>query len=394
MNVSLAEAYDSDAPEQLRSTLDPLNPQAGGFFTSLMAGCSFNWQGSRLQLGATGGSAFRYFGDLNEVRNISQTVGLGLGIRLTKRTSLLLNQSVAYSPSYLYGLFPRVVGLNPGDSPIAAPDYASSDLESYAYATVLGLTHGFNRRTSLSVTGELQSTNFLKETSIRNDVRSWGVRSNLSRNLTRNTALVAGYRYRTGDFGYGTAGTSTEHGLDIGVNYAKPLSATRRAEVGFKVGGSNLTAPPVAGDIAARLEEYRLLSAEASLSYEFRRTWQARAALRRGFEYVTELTDPVFTEGFSINLDGLLSSRVEFAAGVGYSKGQSALSRSSLAFDTYTGNARLRRRLTGSIAAYVEYLYYFYDFGGNTDLAPGLAPKLERHGARAGITLWVPVLRR
>jgi hypothetical protein len=55
LNVSLAEAYDSDAPEQLRSTVDPLNPQNGGFYTSLFASGNFNCQGNRLQVGATGG---------------------------------------------------------------------------------------------------------------------------------------------------------------------------------------------------------------------------------------------------------------------------------------------------------------------------------------------------
>jgi hypothetical protein len=212
--------------------------------------------------------------------------------------------------------------------------------------------------------------------------------------LTRYTAVVAGYRYRTGDFGLGSAGTSSEHGIDFGLNYTKPLSATRRAEFGFKVGGSNLTAP-LSTDVASdRLAEYKLLSAEAFVAHQFRKTWQARAAVRRGFEYVTELTDPVFTEGLSLSLGGLFSPQWDFSAGAGYSKGQSALSRTSLAFDTYFGNIRLRRRLSGNFAAYAEYLYYFYDFAGSTDLAPGLAPRLERHGARVGVTLWVPLLRR
>jgi hypothetical protein len=294
----------------------------------------------------------------------------------------------------LYGLFPRAVEVTPGDAPAGAPDYTASEFESYNYGTTLGITHEFNRRTNVSVTGEFQSTDFLRETVARRDVTAWGVRSAVSRNLTRNTALVAGYRYRTGDFGYATGGTSTEHGLQFGVNYSKPLSATRRALFDFKVGGATLKAPPIGIVNAGRLEDYQLLSAEASMAYQFRRTWQARAALRRGFEYVAELTSPVSTQGFSASVDGLFARKFEFSASGGYSKGQSALSRGSSAFDTYAGNVRLRRRLTRNLAAYVEYLYYFYDFTNNAFLAPGLPPRLERHGARAGLTLWVPVLGR
>jgi hypothetical protein len=58
------------------------------------------------------------------------------------------------------------------------------------------------------------------------------------------------------------------------------------------------------------------------------------------------------------------------------------------------GEARLRYRLTGNVAVYVQYLYYFYDFHGNTAVIPGLASSLERNGVRAGLTLWVPALRR
>jgi hypothetical protein len=283
---------------------------------------------------------------------------------------------------------------NPGDSIIAAPDYAASEDESYAYGSTLGLTYGFNNRTSASVTGDFQYTDFLKESASRQDVRSINLTTNVSRNLTRNTALVSSYRYHTGDFGYTGGGTSIEQGVDFGMSYSKPLSATRRALVAFRIGAAAVTAPPLYTNTTVDDERYRLLSTEGSLAYEFKRTWQARAAWRRGFDYVMELTEPVSTEGVSAGIEGLFSNRIDFSASAGYSKGQSALSRGSPSFDTYAANVRLRRRLTGNIAAYAEYLYYFYDFRGNTQLAPGLPPQLERHGARVGLTLWVPALRR
>ena len=50
--------------------------------------------------------------------------------------------------------------------------------------------------------------------------------------------------------------------------------------------------------------------------------------------------------------------------------------------------------LTPTLATYAEYVYYFYDFGDNVRLAPGVPSGLERNGVRVGLTLWVPALRR
>ena len=46
-------------------------------------------------------------------------------------------------------------------------------------------------------------------------------------------------------------------------------------------------------------------------------------------------------------------------------------------------------------AAYVEYLFYFYEFGeGSSLLPPGVPSGLTRNGVRAGLTLWIPVRHR
>ena len=93
--------------------------------------------------------------------------------------------------------------------------------------------------------------------------------------------------------------------------------------------------------------------------------------------------------------DGSLTRRTDFRASATYASGESALNRrQGLIFDTYTGNVRLRYALTRSLALYTEYLYYFYDFTGNLQLAPGIPAGLERHGLRAGVTLWMPLLRK
>jgi hypothetical protein len=176
------------------------------------------------------------------------------------------------------------------------------------------------------------------------------------------------------------------------MDHSRVLSASRRADLGFGLGVSTIDAPTDRLGAEDRGRFYQVL-ADATIRYQFGRSWQARAAYRRGLEFVAELNEPVFVGGFTTSVGGLLSRRVDLLASASYSSGESALHRSST-FDTYTGSVRSRAAITQSVAIYLEYLYYFYDFGGNSLIASGLSPRLERNGVRAGLTLWVPVFRR
>ena len=53
-----------------------------------------------------------------------------------------------------------------------------------------------------------------------------------------------------------------------------------------------------------------------------------------------------------------------------------------------------RYGLSRSLALYVQYVYYFYDFQQKTALPGGLPPSLERNGIRVGVTVWASPLRR
>ena len=189
-----------------------------------------------------------------------------------------------------------------------------------------------------------------------------------------------------------TGATLTEHGVEAGLEYRRPLSASRQVTVNGRLGSAALLLPERVRAISVRREPYRV-TGDLAASYQFRRTWQARATYRRGVEYVAGLAEPVFTDGFTANVDGWLARRIHTLASAAYSSGESTWNPSSMRFDTYTGTVRLRYTLTRGLAAFGEYLYYFYDFRGTTQLGPGIPQSLERNGGRAGFTLDVPVLR-
>ncbi|MBA2305923.1 MAG: hypothetical protein H0W08_25290 [Acidobacteria bacterium] len=347
VSATLVQAYDDNLLAESGS-ISTGAQSLGGHYTMLQAGSQYTWASKSVQLGVTGESAFRYYGRVGNVQPVSHAGGLGLSATLARRTTLLVNQSVAYSPAHMFGLFPGVGESRPGDTQPTAPDYVLNDAASYSYATTATLKHGLTRRTSISAAADYTATDFTRENSGRQDVAAHGVRTELSRGVGRHTSVRAGYHYRTGEFGTGGVASATEHGLLVGVDHSRILSASRQAHFGFGFGVSANDAP-LLGAAASSGHLYRLVG-DATFGYEFGKSWQARAAYRRGLQYIADLTEPVYVGGFTAAVEGLVSRRVDFQGSVGYSGGESALLSISK-FDTYTASLRSRLALSRSAAA-------------------------------------------
>jgi hypothetical protein len=309
---------------------------------------------------------------------------------------LALNGSGAYSPSYLANLFPSVDAPRLGDGQPTSPNYAVNDVASYGYATSVSLTQAVSSRGRLQATGNYTFTNFLGGATTREDAASYGARVEFGRRFGRHSGASIGYRYQSGDFGLVSGGTSTDNGVDVGFEHTKVLSATRNAKFAFGLGTSRATLPPqVTGSTQPQtgVQQLYRFTGNGTISYDFSRTGQFAASYRRGVEYILQLAQPVFIDGVNISATGSLSRRVDLTVGAGYSSGASVLQQSSQ-FDTYTGDVHGSFVLTRTLSAYLEYLYYFYDFGTSGLLAPGLPQKQSRNGIRVGLTLSTPLLRR
>ncbi|HLG59252.1 MAG TPA: hypothetical protein VI485_28190 [Vicinamibacterales bacterium] len=392
--LSVIEGYDSDVPRNLQSRLDRNSLQSGGFSTMLNASAGYAWRGSRGQLGANLSSMVRHYAEVGETRSLGHAAGLGLTLRLPARVTLLVNQATAYSPTYLSGLFPSGAEVEPGTPGSTAPDYSVSDFESYTHTTTMTLKHDISSRSFVTGTGTFLYTDRLRNTDLWKDTNAYAYQGRYTHRAGRNSVLMGQYRYRSGKYGYTNEGTTTEIALNAGAEFIRPLSATRTAFARFNVGVSGADIPPQ-GVLGAGVLRRRYLGvADLAVGRQFGRTWQARADLRRGIEYLADLPTPVFADSLSAGVEGLLNRRVDLSLFAGYSSGESLLNSSSMKFDTYTGNVRLRYALSRSLAAYIEYLYYYYDFRGSTQLRAGVPSGLERSGVRAGLTLWVPALRR
>jgi hypothetical protein len=392
VSALVLEAYDDNQSATLGSTVDPRSRQVGAFYTMLQPGIDYRLTHGRAQVGVTGASALGYYPDFRELRIISHTFGAGVSLRASRRTTVLLNQTTAYSPSYLSALFPSSSEVSPGDPIKDAPNYAVNDLESYSYGTTATVSLGLSRRTSVLIGGNYRYTDFTHETAVQRDQTSQSVDGQVSYKQSRNVNIRLGYHYLTGNLGYGPSASTGEHGLGGGVSYSRPLSATRRATFSFNLASSTVSTTGASPELHQPDRLYRA-SGDADFDYEFALSWRARGTYRRGIEFVPGLAQPVFTNGVAAELEGLLNRRVEFALSAGYSQGRSAISTTASQFDTYNGVVRLQYALTNSTAVHVEYLYYFYDFLGAVPLVSGASPRMERNGVRIGVRLLIPALR-
>ena len=231
----------------------------------------------------------------------------------------------------------------------------------------------------------------------RPDLTVFSLGARFSRNVTRDTALSAGYRYNTGEFGYRLGQTTGEHAVDFGFDTTRRVSATRRIDLSASVGGSVVEIPEGAVEFGAVPRQYRL-NAEASASYPLSRTARLRGVYTRGLQYVGGLSRPVFVDGFSGELNGRVFGRIDIFGRIGRAAGQPVGTSDDL-LDTYTSQLKITYLVTREFSAYAEYIYYEYQDNGEflpaqIPLVPGLPPDLKREAIHVGLAWQLPLLRR
>jgi hypothetical protein len=410
LSMSLITAYNSDGSIEAPAAVNQLfGLQSIARSNQLHGNASYRWEARDVQLRATGTTAWIQDRRSGAVSGLSHTAGGDLTARLPLRTTLVVNQTASYSPSYLYNLFPRAAGAAPGDVPPAARDYEPNDLETYSYGAQATLTHNATRRTnfSFSAIGEYALTDTRGTTATRgpaagqSELGAYGLSGRFTRAMTRTMRANGRYFYRAGNFpdasvtatGATTAQALriTEHGVEVGLAATRPLSATRQIVLEVALGGSSVMPVEPVARLTRRAPTNRMIGM-VGVNYLFSKSWQAGAMYRRRVDYVPGLVEPVLTDGYGGRIGGSFTRRIDMVVEAAYASAAPALNRGGAAFDTYTSNAKLRVAVNEAVAVYGEYLYYLYDFRRYAPVMPGMPPALERNGLRFGVTLIVPSL--
>ena len=212
------------------------------------------------------------------------------------------------------------------------------------------------------------------------EVRSAGV--SFDHQFTSNAALDLGYSYVEGH--HGTGIETTAHNINIGVDYRRPLSQTRRTFVAFTT-GSTVAESEVSGRRVQAI-------GSATLTHYMRRTWTALVEYRRRLQYVDGFDRPLFGDTVTTGFNGLLTRRMEL------SRAGRAITRARSGSPSERRDSRAtphRRACAGHcparLAGYAEALFYHYAFDEEAARPPGLPQTFDRVAFRIGLSLWVPL---
>jgi len=387
--MNLTQAYDDNLLAAAGAGT-PSPVQTGGSYTNLAPAVRLQLHGRRLQLGVNGASTFRYY-SIGPTTATTYDVGAGFSAQVAQKTTVRVNQAVSYAPTDLYALFGTTS--TPTTTPAlgepigTAPDYQANALGSYTYGTNASVDHALGARTSVSFNGGVRYTDVAGALPGLSKTRTWDAGVHLARSLSHGVRLRFGYAYN--DARYSATFWTVEQDVDIGIDYTRPLSATRRLTLGFSLGPTVASVPPaVAGEPQGSGNHFRL-SGAAFLERQIGRSWSARAAFNRGTTYVGGLAGPAYTDSASIETSGFVNRRVDLLFSAAASAGQMT-SQAALAapFTTYTADVRLRVALSRACALYLEGLFYEYSFDPSLVVVPGMPDHLKRNSVRVGIDLW------
>jgi hypothetical protein len=370
-----------------------------GPYELLSGSASYLSRGDRVQWGAGVGSSLRYQNSDSELLRVGDYGAFGIAARLGRRWNVSASQSATCSPVNFQGLV-GVGGVSvPGVAQIGgtlpSADYASASgddadrLRACSFETGGGIGLTLSQRSTV----ELRAGGSLAvfERSGYRSLPSYYVGGRLTHSVSQRARVNIGYTRRQAQFGVTgvAAGDGTVHDIDIGVDYRRPLSLTRRTSIDFSAG------PTAISDGQSGVARLRYgLTGGASLNHQFLRTWSARLGYNRGVSLVTGLAGSAFSDGINLSVSGLLSRRVQFFATADTRIGDVAgAEQEESSFDAHYASTRLLVALSRSWALSADYSYNAHDFApGAVSLAVPFS--LERHAARVGLTWWIPILSR
>jgi hypothetical protein len=392
VTASVSEGYDDNVLADLGAS-SAAGPAFSGVYTALVPAMNYDWVGHAVQISATASSSFKYFQPEHQFIGTSHfgAVGLSAGSQATRFS---FNQSFSYSPAYYYGLFPTLTTASDVGYVVGADsDYAVGAKPILAYDTSANFSQRLSARSTVTAVGTFLYSDLSRVPNSRN-LSSYSAGGRYAYGLSRYANVHFGYVYREGQYYYAAGSQpAVSHDIDIGVDYHKPLSFSRRTHFDFSVGSSLLNTPSF--DLVQTHGFQYVVLGNASLTHDIARTWRARLVYDRGIGFVQGLAGPVVSDAVKTSVDGFLSRRMDMHVTAGFQDGNVGNAhqpRSSVR--SYSGSARLQFALDRTWALFSEYTYYSYTLGAAVIGTGGIPQALDRNNVRVGLTVWAPLVRK
>lgn len=389
---SIFEAYDDISvsnPAHGIQSRPGVSYQQSGPYTGGDGTLAYGRQGERSTLVVGGRSAISYYPHLDTSLKSFGTFAT-VSKQVGQHTTLSASEYVSYAPYFPFGAYPML------GSPYGTTDLLLAVSPNLALAVVPTTVYRYHL--SGDVSHQLSSRNTVtlnvmwQRADVQNDSNDYTTRQvggRFTRAMSRNLTLRLGYGYRDGDYGGGTRFRA--HNIDVGVDYHRVLSFSRRTTFAFTT-GTTLLAGGAYGSVSSGLGRYQFrLLGSADLDHHIGQTWVARVSYRRDWQFVEGFVAPLFTDAVSLGVGGSLSRRATLGANGSYRYGAMGYSNANR-HNAYGATGWIRYAATRSLFIYSQYLYYQYGFATTALLPVGIPQTFARNGVRAGVFFSVPLI--
>jgi hypothetical protein len=374
----------------------PLNDprfQASGQLGGAQAGLDFTRRTRRSSVDISGGGAYRYYPTAGRFNGLNGWADGAFSVSLTPTTTLGASESVYYSPYYSLAQFSAVP--DPGlqvERFFLNRDMALLEYPATTFLSTASLTHQVTPRASWALDYSLRYVNFRQAANSISDHNGGGT---FTYRLNRQSSLHVGYHYRRGTLGLLLSDRRPveSHDVNIGIDYSRPLSPSRKTTFGLSTGSSIYRAAEEGYVSDARTETTNYgVTANVYLRREIGRSWSAQVEYSRGLQFIYGVGTPYFADNVSGRIYGFAGRRTRLSGWGTLSYGGLGL-RSASNYGTFNTGARLQLAAARYVALYADYFFYHYKFDDRAPLPPGMARATDRNGVRVGLNLWQPLLR-
>ena len=392
LNGSVYGAYDTNRLAVLAHEQD-IDPrlQDSGYYSGATARLTYrvNHQGHRAAIFGSSSAVANYYYS-NQSRITPHYSGIvGVSVPLGRATVLSGSYALALNHYYRFVLFPDGVAEDDTGAEEGDPAYDLVNRVSLQHTGRITLTRQLSSRSSLSMGGTIRYADYLS--SDFNSYKNGAAFIQFDRRLTRYATLNLGYAYSVAN-PRTLGGTSrTYQRINAGVSYGRALSFSRRTSVSFSSGSAITTSQDLSLPDTPNRTRFHAIGT-ATLDYEIGRTFTANVAYHRRVLFREEFDTPFFTDGVTAGVSGSVNRRLHV----------SAIARWSLSETEIQGDSQHRARSASAqatyainrfLAGYARYVYYYYRFGEDIPLDPGIPQRLDRQGVRVGLTTSIPLIR-
>ena len=326
-------------------------------------------------------AASRYYPDLRRIMTTRYGGGMTLDALPVRDWRVQVANSASFSPFYQVVLAPSAAGLFTPETPEPSADTAVSRQHAMQYGSFVGVTHTYSARSSLAFNYGLRYTQVFEAP----DSSSQRGGVSFTHGIAKGIGLRLGYAYGIAFNGVDrTVAPIRNQDIDVGVNYGRTFSPSRRTSFGFTTGSSIISS----GD-----GSHFRLTGSARLSRRLAPRWTTQVLYDRGLQVPDGATRPFFSDAVAGTLTGYFSRRVSLRVQPTFSHGVVGFTGQTNSYNSYSSTTRLEAAMSHRLALYVEHFYYTYAFANGVGLPALLTSGLNRQGIRAGLTLWTPLVQ-